>query len=443
VPEVCFETRPTLLASRLDVALRQGFRPARTALDPEQNKRAWVAWHEEQGVASLPSIRSVTPTTWPKVSLCMTTFNRPTLLAQALESVKAIAYPNLEVVLTDDGSTRPEAIAYLDGLEADFAVRGWKIMRQENKYLGAARNTGARHASGDFLLFMDDDNYAEPQEVTTLVHAMLNSGADIISCGMYYFQGLAEPAAKSNAKRSGWLPLGGAVSAGAFANCFGDANALVRRACFEGVGGFTEDYGVTHEDWEFHARAVLKGYKLQAVPEFLFWYRVNEDSMIRTLASYPNHQRSIRPYLEAVSPELRNLVLYAKGLTLQHAEIGGSPALAAYTKATILWRSKVEAGRELAALGRPQDAARLMLAGIKTVESCKIPKVILEALLGTCEHLAALDVGRTRFLLGLAINLSESMQRPKDKETAQAMLAALDQRKPAAGGKSERLALAS
>ncbi len=443
VPEVCFETRPALLAGRLDVALRQGFRPARTALDAEQNKRAWIAWHEEQGVAPLPSARSITPTTWPKVSLCMTTFNRPALLAQALASVKAIVYPNLEVVLTDDGSTSPEAVAYLAGLEADFATRGWKIVRQENKYLGAARNTGARHATGEFLLFMDDDNYAEPQELTTLVQAMLNSGADIVSCGMYYFQGLEAPAVKSNTKRSGWLPLGGAVAAGAFANGFGDANALVRRACFEGVGGFTEDYGVTHEDWEFHARAVLKGYKLQAVPEFLFWYRVNSDSMIRTLASYPNHQRSIRPYLEAVPAELRNLVLYAKGVTLQNADLGGSPLMASYVKHSVQWRAKVEAGKELAALGRPQDAVRLMLAGIKSVESCKLPHVILEALLGTCEHLAALDAGRTRFLLNLAINLSDGMKRPKDKETAQAMLAALDQRKPAAGSKPARLALAS
>lgn len=441
VPEVCFETRPALLASRLDGALRHGFRTARGAIDPEQNKRAWLAWHDAQGVAPLPSVRAIIPASWPKVSLCLTTFNRPGLLRQALDSVEALTYPNLEVVLTDDGSTQPEALAFLDGLEAGFAARGWKIVRQENRYLGAARNTGARHATGEFLLFMDDDNYAEPHELTTLVQAMVNSGADIISCGMYYFQGLEKPVTKGGARRTGWLPLGGGISAGAFANCFGDANALVRRTCFEGVGGFTEDYGVTHEDWEFHARAVLKGYRLLAVPEFLFWYRVNGDSMIRTLAAYPNHQRSIRPYLEAVSPELRELVLYAKGLTLQHAEYGGSPATVSYVKITVQWRAKLEAGRELAALGHIQDAVRVMLAGIKAVETCKNPRIILEALLATCEPLAALDAGRTRFLLGLAINLAESLQRPRDKEAAQAMLVALGRPKPAAG-KVERMALA-
>lgn len=42
----------------------------------------------------------------------------------------------------------------------------------------------------------------------------------------------------------------GSAEAGAFKNCFGDANAFVRRAAFERVGGYTEDFGVGFEDWE-------------------------------------------------------------------------------------------------------------------------------------------------------------------------------------------------
>lgn len=42
----------------------------------------------------------------------------------------------------------------------------------------------------------------------------------------------------------------GSAEAGAFKNCFGDANAFVRREAFERVGGYTEDYGVGFEDWE-------------------------------------------------------------------------------------------------------------------------------------------------------------------------------------------------
>ncbi|STV64754.1 glycosyl transferase [Klebsiella pneumoniae subsp. pneumoniae] len=67
-----------------------------------------------------------------------------------------------------------------------------------------------------------------------------------------------------------WLPLGPDLNIASFSNCFGDANALIRKEVFEKVGGFTEDYGLGHEDWEFFAKISLQGYKLQIVPEPLF-----------------------------------------------------------------------------------------------------------------------------------------------------------------------------
>ncbi len=427
VDSVCFLNRVDSLAEKIGDALRNGVRLASPAIKADETERAWLAWHELQ-FGKNRAKATVLPEAWPKVSLCITTFNRPVLLRQALESVRAISYPKLEVVLVDDGSSQAEALALLDELAHEFTQRGWQIVRQTNRYLGAARNTAAKHATGEFLLFMDDDNCAESHEVTMLVRAILTSDADIMCPGMKYFSGHEAPSPGSIPKRV-YLPLGASVSAGAFSNCFGDANALVRRSCFEQVGGFTTDYGVTHEDWEFHARAVLKGFKLQVIPEFLFWYRVSPDSMLRTTAAYRNQMRSIRPYLDAVPPALHNLILFATGSAFQSAKPGGSPAWvsASYAKLTILWRSKMEAGRELAKLDLPQDAARVMLEGLKAVESCKQPTIILDALLGICEHLATLDPNRAHYLLNIAANLAKKFNRAKDQEVAQTMLAALDQ----------------
>ena len=422
---VCFEAKPAALASRLEAVLMSGAPIARAAQSAEQTERRWIEWHEQQAATMRNLSLPAPPVDWPKVSLCVTTYNRPTLLRQALASIEQLDYPALEVVLVDDGSTQPEVLAYLDELAPKFAARGWQIVRQKNRYLGAARNTGARNATGDLLLFMDDDNYAEPREVKVLVCALLHSGADIVSCGMNYFSGEAEP--KCNAAPTGrWLPLGAAASAGAFVNCFGDANALVRRACFEAVGGFTEDYGVTHEDWEFHARAVLQGFNLQVVPEFLFWYRVSADSMYRTLSPYPNFQRSIRPYLEAVPEPLQQLVLFAQGSALQAMNVTGAGGpWAAYAALTVRWRSKLEAGLALEEAGHPELAAKTMLAGVKAIEGCKVPAVILEALLEICAQLGRLDSGRARYLLGIATNLADSLRRPEDKKRAEMLLHSL------------------
>eukprot|EP00959_Pyramimonas_sp_CCMP1952_P228579 4778765-Pyramimonas_sp.AAC.1 len=60
-------------------------------------------------------------------------------------------------------------------MEANFERRGWQIVRSENLYLGGARNKAARYTKGEFILFMDDDNYAKPHEISTFVRAMKTS----------------------------------------------------------------------------------------------------------------------------------------------------------------------------------------------------------------------------------------------------------------------------
>jgi glycosyltransferase involved in cell wall biosynthesis len=51
-------------------------------------------------------------------------------------------------------------------MQPEFERRGWRIIRsQVNQYLGGARNTGFRATKGEYVVFMDDDNYAKPHEV--------------------------------------------------------------------------------------------------------------------------------------------------------------------------------------------------------------------------------------------------------------------------------------
>jgi O-antigen biosynthesis protein len=428
VDRVCFEPKAAVLSEMLVKALTDGFKPARIAVDPQANEQAWIDWHESLAGGKPVGAHAAEPPRWPKVSLCLTTFDRPALLRQAMGSVRSLTYPNLEVVLVDDGSTLPEALKYLEELKPDFDQRGWRIVRQENRYLGAARNTAARHATGDFFLFMDDDNWAEPEEISTLVKAALRTGADIVACGMNYFQGHDAPN-PSVVPPNRFLPLGAAAAVGAFENCFGDANSLVRRSCFESLGGFTEDYGVTHEDWEFHARAVLKGFKLTVVPEFLFWYRINPESMLRTSNHYHNHMRSIRPYMEAAPEALRPLVQFAQGqqkLLNQLGEMGFTPGI---TPHIIAWRSKLEAAREFIKAKQPETAIRLLVEAVKSVEKSKHPFVILDALLTLGDEMRALDANQASQLLQMAADLAKAVRKNDSYETATKLLASLPARR--------------
>jgi GT2 family glycosyltransferase len=119
-----------------------------------------------------------------------------------------------------------------------------------------------------------------------------------------------------------WLFAGvPSLAVGLSRNCFGDANSLVRRSAFDAVGGFTEDHGVTHEDWEFFVRVAMHGLNLEIVPEALFWYRIAPDSMIRSTPRLANYARHLRPILDEVPEAYRDVIRLAQGLSLRETTL--------------------------------------------------------------------------------------------------------------------------
>jgi len=182
--------------------------------------------------------------------------------------------------------------------------------------------------TGEFLYFLDDDNALKPHALSTLLRAAVASGAHILTTPNEKWPSLEPPPTADAYDTELWLPLGGSAALGIVRNCFGDAAALVSRAAFEELGGFTEDVGVGHEDWELWALAVLRGYVLQVVPEALYWYRIGPgrggamlgDSLGSTARARAQRQanlaRSLRPYRAALGswPEGRAVLQLAQSL---------------------------------------------------------------------------------------------------------------------------------
>lgn len=420
-----FTLKAGALAAKLRGVLQAGICPARYAVNQRENEQAWVRWHE--GLVATPATAPLA-TVQPLVSVCMSHWNRPDYLRQALASIEAQDYPHYEVVLIDDGSTTAEAHALLAELEPLFAARGWQLLRNsENTYPGAARNRAARHARGDYILFMDDDNCAKPYAISTFVGVARRTEADIVTCCLDTFTGRAAPHAGLKPTQR-WLFLGDDVATGAFRNNFGDTNGLWRREVFLGTGGFHEDWGVGHEDWELLAKAVLKGARLQVVPDPLAWYRLNEGeaTVNRKTPLHANHMANIRPYLDAVPPPMRNLMLYAQGASVRLSQpLVDEQTMKQIVQMHVMWRSKLEAALALLERGQEKVAAKLMLDAVKAVQDCKHVPVILEALLEVSMHLGKLDAGRARYLLTLAADTATKMGRAAELERARRLLAEL------------------
>jgi glycosyltransferase involved in cell wall biosynthesis/GT2 family glycosyltransferase len=292
-----FPPNPQGLVNCLQNVLTHGAPVIRIAQPQSGTREQWRSWFQEiaqqrAAAASADTQLAGIVAKQPLVSVCLVHYNRPNFLALALASLRAQTYANIEIVLVDDGSPAAEAQRYLESLEDEFTKRDWQIIRQQNSYLGAARNRAAEAARGQYVLFMDDDNIAMPHEVETFMSAAQHSGADVLTCASAVFSE-TPPAEPSYV----WLPLGGAAGAGMFRNVFGDANAFWKRSTYLELGGHTTDYGVGHEDWELFAEAVLSGAKLELVPVPLFWYRVNAKGMLRAGDSSADHARSARAYM--------------------------------------------------------------------------------------------------------------------------------------------------
>jgi O-antigen biosynthesis protein len=318
--QVVISVHPTKLAQQLRQIIARGTIIARPSFDFKQNLEIWAQWHlsigthpdiEKNKNSHLLNVSSQTK--HPLVSICLAHFNRPKELSQAIASIERQTYANYEVILVDDGSDDPEAIAYLNALEDPFAEWGWKIVRQENLYLGAVRNTGVRHAKGEYVLLMDDDNCAKPHELEVFVQAAQHSGADILTCFADLFEGEETPQPSLVQERM--TPIGDCLSYGLFANCYGDSNSLIKREFFEKIGGFTEDYGVGLDDQEFFSRAILHGAKLFVIPEALYWYRISK-TRLRSLHTDANagSWRVFRAYMENVPWVAHDLFRLSVGL---------------------------------------------------------------------------------------------------------------------------------
>lgn len=114
----------------------------------------------------------------PLVSVVLPTYDRPSYLQSAVESVLDQTYEPVELVVVDDHSEQPAA-ATLDGMDLD-ALSAVRIRRHEsNRGVNAARNTGISAATGEYVAFLDDDDQWMPEKTARQVAVLESAGPDV------------------------------------------------------------------------------------------------------------------------------------------------------------------------------------------------------------------------------------------------------------------------
>jgi glycosyltransferase involved in cell wall biosynthesis len=200
----------------------------------------------------------------PVVSVIVPVHNGKTFLAEALESVLRQTFAALELIVVDDGSV-DESAAIVRALP-DGRVR---LVRQDHRGAGAARNRGVEESRGRYLGFLDADDVWMPDKLARQV-AVLDTDARLDMVFGHYLEFLGAEAGA----------LAGVPAAPGYSSC----TLLIRRAAMRAIGPFATTWRVG-EFVEWYARALDGGFKCGMLPDVVLRRRVHATNSTRLPAS--------------------------------------------------------------------------------------------------------------------------------------------------------------
>ena len=212
-----------------------------------------------------------------KFSVIIPLYNKAPYVRKALETVCAQTYRDYEIIVINDGSTDNSAIIaeeYLNGVEGI----SYKILFQQNAGVSAARNNGVAQTSGDYIAFLDADDWWNP----TFLEKMAQLIEDYPDAGLYasnymYYKPGKTHVAVSNIETGYFNYPKSYYEGGAMPICTG-ATMIPRRVMDE-MGGFPLGIKLG-EDFLLWAKIAMQ-YKVAFLNEPLAWYNNNVPATLR------------------------------------------------------------------------------------------------------------------------------------------------------------------
>ena len=203
----------------------------------------------------------------PLVSVIIPTYNREKIIGRAIDSVFTQTWQDFEIIVQDDGSR--------DGTKAIVEAYGPKVKYffQENKGIAGARNGGMRHAGGQYLAFLDSDDYwlpAKLEKQMALFEKHPEYGMTASQCGSIQVDGSYRE--KNRPGKSGWILYDLFQK-----NFIRTSSAVITRACLEKIGGFDESLR-EGEEYDFWLRIAAE-FAIGFINEPLTVYVDNTDGM--------------------------------------------------------------------------------------------------------------------------------------------------------------------
>ena len=219
------------------------------------------------------------------ISVVVPIYNVEAYLSECVESIQRQTYQNIEIILVDDGSPDhcPEMCDQF--AKKDSRI---KVIHKKNGGLSDARNAGIEVANGDYLLFVDSDDYISNVMIERMHCRIIQDQSDMAICNFEYVDEKGESLGINKlvenvtvAEEQFWREMNQTheVYGNNYVFCVVAWNKLYARKLFKGV---RYDVGKCHEDEFILHKLVSKCEKISLLSEKLYCYRQRAQSIMNS-----------------------------------------------------------------------------------------------------------------------------------------------------------------
>lgn len=249
------------------------------------------------------------------VSIVIPCYNAEKYLEQCLDSICSQTYKNLEIICVDDGSTDCTCKIIKERMLADSRIL---LLRQQNMFAGTARNYGMSKATGEYICFLDADDYFESSMIEQLFQSAQLYNSDIVLCDAYFLDDKS-----GEITRPPWVLNHKVLSRCNQAFSYRDIpdsifdvswgvvwNKLYKREFIERYKLHFQNIK-RHNDEYFVSVSLVLAERISCVYSRLIYYRRNIDTSLQSYAGGEEKEYSFYSALRAIKEDLIGRDIYS------------------------------------------------------------------------------------------------------------------------------------
>lgn len=224
------------------------------------------------------------------ISVIVPVYNVEKYLNECIESIVGQSYKNLEIILVDDGATDNSGVICDEWKEKDNRIN---VVHKKNAGLGFARNSGLEVATGDYVMFIDSDDYIASDMIERLYDVAVKTNSDTVYCGLtrVFTDGSKTPvpAAYNNQSFEGEEIIDKVLLEMVGSKPEESEDAILYMSVWHAVYSmeiikrynirFPSERQIMSEDIMFHIDYLRHAKKVTYIKDPLYFYRVNPKSL--------------------------------------------------------------------------------------------------------------------------------------------------------------------